>query len=101
MTHDSYLPCLNASIDTLPASFHLKSTSSNNTRLSVTGSYASCSSPRFLSSLHSLSLSVTRFKLVVVALTTFSVCLVFWFTIILSSNSNSYELVTVIALIIC
>ncbi|VUZ55672.1 unnamed protein product [Hymenolepis diminuta] len=87
MTHDTYLPCRNASINfslSITASFHLKIASTltfsrvlarlalitlcfpldNNARLSVIGSYASCSSPVSFSTLLSLSLSLslTRFN---------------------------------------
>ncbi|VUZ55352.1 unnamed protein product [Hymenolepis diminuta] len=48
----------------------------------------------------SISLSVTRFKLVVASLWPIQL-LVFCFTIVVSSYSNSYELVTVIAVVIC
>ncbi|VUZ39633.1 unnamed protein product [Hymenolepis diminuta] len=44
---------------------------SNNARVSVTGFYASYSSPLFLSTLPSLSLSVTGFRLVVASLNIF------------------------------
>ncbi|VUZ39265.1 unnamed protein product [Hymenolepis diminuta] len=73
MTHKSYLPCLKAPIDFPPpppsplfASLHIKTTSAlmfsrgltqnNNTCVLATGSYTSCSSPLFLSTLPSLSL---------------------------------------------
>ncbi|VUZ55897.1 unnamed protein product [Hymenolepis diminuta] len=52
----------------------LKSTSvplNNNAHLSITCSYASCSSPLFLNTLPSLSLSLTRLKIVVASLNTF------------------------------
>ncbi|VUZ57067.1 unnamed protein product [Hymenolepis diminuta] len=65
MTHDPYLPCLNATTDfplSITASFHLKSTFNKNSRVSATGSYASCSSPLFLSTLSSLPLSLARFN---------------------------------------
>ncbi|VUZ55080.1 unnamed protein product [Hymenolepis diminuta] len=73
MTHKPYLPCLNASIDFPPFHNTLASQrrhicvhalarpypNKNNVRWSVTDSYASCSSPLFLSTLRSLPLSVT------------------------------------------
>ncbi|VUZ57629.1 unnamed protein product [Hymenolepis diminuta] len=61
-------------------------------------SYTSCSSPLFPSTLLSLPL-----LLFVVPLNTFwsTQLLVFCFTIVVSSCSNSYELVTVIVVVIC
>ncbi|VUZ55266.1 unnamed protein product [Hymenolepis diminuta] len=71
--------------------------------MSGTGSYAFCSPSFFLSTLPSLSLLVTRFKLVVASLNTFwpNQLLVFCSTIVASSYLNSYGLVTVIAVAIC
>ncbi|VUZ51310.1 unnamed protein product [Hymenolepis diminuta] len=67
--------------------------------MSVIGSSASSSLPFFLGTLLSLSPSITRFKLIVASLNTFwsNQLLVFCFIIVVSSYSNSYELVTVIA----
>ncbi|KAM3180190.1 hypothetical protein ACTXT7_016799 [Hymenolepis weldensis] len=62
-----------------------------------------CPYPIDSHTLPSLSLSVARFKPVVASLTTFwpDQLLVFRFTIVVSSYSNSYELMTVIAVVIC
>ncbi|VUZ40388.1 unnamed protein product, partial [Hymenolepis diminuta] len=58
--------------------------------------------PLFLSTQPSLSLSVTCFKPVVACLNTLwsNQLLVFCSTIVISSYSNSYELVTVIVVVI-
>ncbi|VUZ43573.1 unnamed protein product, partial [Hymenolepis diminuta] len=75
----------------------------NNAHLSVAGSYASCSSPLFLNTLPSLSLSLTRFKPVVASLNTFwfNQLLVFCSTIVVSSYLYAYELVTVATFVSC
>ncbi|VUZ55741.1 unnamed protein product, partial [Hymenolepis diminuta] len=76
----------------------------NNARRSVTGSYASCSSPFFPPhAALSPSPSVTRFNFVVASLNTFwsNQLLVSCSTIVVSSYPNSYELVTEIAVVIC
>ncbi|VUZ48345.1 unnamed protein product, partial [Hymenolepis diminuta] len=51
----------------------------------------------------SLSLSLTRFKLIAASLNTFwlNQLLVFSSTFVVSSSSTSYELVTVITVVIC
>ncbi|VUZ47789.1 unnamed protein product [Hymenolepis diminuta] len=107
MTHKPYLPCLNAPIDSSPpfsltASLHLKPHLRSCSHAPLPNSYASCSSPLFLSKLPP-SLSVTRFKLVVIALSTIwpNQFLVFCSTIFVSSYPNSYELVTFIAVVKC
>ncbi|VUZ45145.1 unnamed protein product [Hymenolepis diminuta] len=77
--------------------FHLK----DNTRVSVTGSYASSPSPLFLSTLPSLSLSPSLPVVATLNAVWSNQLSVFCSTIVVSSYPKSHKLVTVIAVVIC
>ncbi|KAM3184243.1 hypothetical protein ACTXT7_008748 [Hymenolepis weldensis] len=123
MMHNPYLPCLNAPIAfplSITFSFHLKSTSALMFSLGLTqvthmkpslfstitthaGQLRAPALTAHLLSSSARSLSVTHFKPVIASLNTFwsNQLLVFCSTIAVSSYSNSYELVTVTAAVIC